>query len=105
LCGKVDVYFAGHDHHLEWLEPVPECPGTQFLVSGAGSLPRPVADRRPAYFKAGDTPGFIWVEINGNEFTGEFYDGAAQLLYRRTTTKDAVRRVGGGQRTGGAAAR
>ena len=31
--------------------------------------------------------GFLWVEIDGEQFTGEFYDKAGQLLYRRCFTR------------------
>ena len=34
VCGDIDVYFSGHDHNRQWLEPT--C-GTDFIVSGAGA--------------------------------------------------------------------
>ena len=87
LCGEVDVFIAGHDHHLEWLEPVDTCPGTELLVSGAGSLPRAVEDRRSSWFKLGDTAGFLWLEIDGERLTVAFYDGAAALRFERSQTR------------------
>jgi tartrate-resistant acid phosphatase type 5 len=38
ICGRVDVYFAGHDHNRQWLYPT--C-GTQFFVSGAAVAAEP----------------------------------------------------------------
>ena len=34
VCGKIDVYFCGHDHNRQWFQPT--C-GTEFVVSGAAA--------------------------------------------------------------------
>lgn len=86
ICGEADYYFSGHDHDLQWLEPT--C-GTGFIVSGAGSKTRSFVhrDNNPAFFGDDSTVGFMWVEISGNTFTGEFYDKLGNLLFKRTVTK------------------
>ncbi|MCK5873638.1 MAG: metallophosphoesterase [Alcanivoracaceae bacterium] len=81
ICGKVDVFFAGHDHDLQLLHSVPECGNTLFVVSGAGgksndpdeSVGIEEAQYNPAMFYATDTLGFVIVEIRGNELTLQFY--------------------------------
>ena len=38
VCVCVCVCVCGHDHNLQWLEPVEECdPGMSFILSGAGA--------------------------------------------------------------------
>jgi len=83
VCGEMDVYLCGHDHVLEWLEPT--C-GTEFLLSGAGASTYSIVGTNPTYFDDA-TPGFLWVELDGNVFTGVFYDQNANELYRGAFTK------------------
>ncbi len=72
VCGKIDVYFAGHDHNRQWLEPT--C-GTEFIVSGAAAKTSDLVGRgSPTFFEDDQTPGFLWVEIRDNCMYGEFYD-------------------------------
>lgn len=72
VCGQVDVYFSGHDHNRQWLEPT--C-GTEFIVSGAAAKTTDLQGRgNPTKFEDDRTAGFMWVEIRDNCFTGEFYD-------------------------------
>ncbi len=90
LCNQMDVFFAGHDHDLQWLEPRKECGKTQFIVSGAGAKQRTLGEQdNPAYFQQGSTLGFLWVELQGDEFTGIFYDANAAPLFKRSFTQAA----------------
>jgi hypothetical protein len=83
ICGRVDVYFSGHDHSLQW----PEDPcGTEFIVSGGGSEHTSIEGDGATWFEDA-TEGFIWVEIDGNTFTGVFYDSAGNELFRRSFSK------------------
>ncbi len=88
ICGVVDVHFAGHDHDLQWLEAA-DCPGTQFIISGAAGKTRSVrdADDNAALFQQYDTYGFVWVELTSDTFTAEFYDDAGEMLYGQVQTK------------------
>jgi tartrate-resistant acid phosphatase type 5 len=84
LCGKVDIYFAGHDHDLQWPQPV--C-GTEFIVSGAAAGTRDLgSSSNPTLFETA-TKGFMWVEIVGDTMTGVFYDSDGSELFRRVVTK------------------
>lgn len=100
VCGKAHLYLAGHDHHLEWLRPVPSCGATEFVVSGAASDPRPF-DERPgeAYFGRGGTLGFFWFEANAERLVGRAYDAEGNVLFERAlAARDAEARdaEGGG---------
>jgi len=88
-CGAIDVYFTGHDHDLQWLQPVAACGATQFMVSGAGAKTRALRDptAHAAYFERGSTLGFAWVEVAGDTFTGAYFDGDGGLLFERSFTK------------------
>lgn len=79
VCGRADVYLSGHDHTMQWLEPV--C-GTEWIVSGSGSKNTPLEDRGNATLFEDDThPGFFWVEIAGNTFSGAFFDQDGNELF------------------------
>ena len=84
VCGKIDVYFSGHDHSIQWLEPT--C-GTEFIVSGAGSKAETTPGKNPVYFSVPDTEGFVWVELKDDSFTGVFYDQTGKELFSKTITK------------------
>lgn len=74
ICDRVDIFFTGHDHDLQWLEPVASCGKTHHIVSGAGAKTRAInPDRNEAFFNMGNVFGFMWVEIVGDTMTGEFY--------------------------------
>lgn len=86
VCGAADVYISGHDHNLQWLQP--RC-GSEFIVSGAGSKTTPLRhrDANPLFWESDAHVGFLWVEIDGDRFTGEFYDKHGQLLYSRSHSR------------------
>jgi len=91
ICDKVDVFFAGHEHDLQWLAPVPSCGATHFVISGGGAKTRPLADpsRNEAYFQKGDTLGFVWASVEGETLALRFYDGDANLLHEGTIERAA----------------
>lgn len=90
LCGKVDVYFAGHDHDLQWLKARDDCGKTEFIVSGAAAKTRDLLDEHnPAWFAKGGTLGFFWVELQGDTFRGVVYDGDGKALFERSFTRQA----------------
>ncbi len=86
LCGTADVYLAGHDHALQWLQSPSSC-DTAFLVAGGGGSGRyPIVGTNPADFEDSSN-GFLWVELDGNLFTGVFYDSTGTEVYRASFTK------------------
>ncbi|ARU55341.1 hypothetical protein OLMES_1259 [Oleiphilus messinensis] len=68
VCGKIDLFIAGHDHDLQMLKSVPECGKTFFIISGAGAKSRSIDDamRNVSYWQEGDTTGFFLLETKGN---------------------------------------
>lgn len=87
VCGKVDLYLAGHDHNLQWLEPNSSCKGTTLLVGGGGGASLydlPGSD--PTYFQA-KSLGFWRISIEGHELTATAFDGDGQALFSKTIEK------------------
>lgn len=89
VCGKADLYLAGHDHHMEWLQQAPSCPGTELVVSGAASEPKPlrVGADAPAWWSVGDVAGFFWFEAQGDRLTGRAYGADGKVLFERTVER------------------
>lgn len=85
FCEKIDIYFSGHDHDMQWLEP--QC-GVEFIVSGAGAKQR---DRYgwevPTKFEQYNSNGFLWVELIDNTFRAVFFDHNAEALYEEVLEK------------------
>jgi tartrate-resistant acid phosphatase type 5 len=82
VCGRVDLYFAGHDHSLQWFEAQAECPGTHFVVSGAGAkLTRLKRDDRTR-FQHVATAGFFHVTLRGRTLLVTAIDEDGAVLWR-----------------------
>lgn len=74
VCGRVDLYFAGHDHSRQWHMPSDVCPGTTFIVSGAGSKLTELKGDHPVRFQNVEKPGFFWVHLKDNTIEVEAID-------------------------------
>lgn len=74
VCGRVDLYFAGHDHNRQWHSPLAACPGTTFVVSGAGAKLTEFRGDHPALFQDDQKAGFFWVHLKGKELNVEAID-------------------------------
>jgi tartrate-resistant acid phosphatase type 5 len=85
VCGKVDLYLGGHDHSLQW--PVSTCPGTEFVVTGAGGKTSRVGEGNVESWFEASTLGFLHVEIAGDTLQGTFYDADGAARYTRTVTR------------------
>ncbi len=71
-AAHVDLYMAGHDHHLELIRGRP-----LMLISGAGSEPIPPLLRHAQTMWANEGPayrGFAVVEIGARSLSIRFYD-------------------------------
>ena len=86
ICGKVDIYFAGHDHSRQWFDNT--C-GTEFVVSGAGSKTSEIEgrDNNPTLYNDAEQPGFLYVEIDSNLLVGRFFDKDGNMNFERTVLK------------------
>ena len=88
VCGTADLYFSGHDHSRQWIDEPTKCGGTELIVSGAGATTTDIIDRgNAAFYEDATEPGFLYVDIDGNTFTGTFYDASGNVDYTRTFTK------------------
>jgi tartrate-resistant acid phosphatase type 5 len=90
LCGKVDLYLAGHDHNRQW--PEGTCGAakkTHFIVSGAGSKTTSFKyhDGNPVYWEDDSKPGFLVLELTPEKIHGEFYDQDGNLEFQHEITK------------------
>lgn len=83
VCGKADLYLAGHDHNMQDL--VSPCP-TQMIVSGAGSSTKPLMGDNPVHFQS-DVPGFVLVTASASELRLEFFDSSAARLHQRVISR------------------
>lgn len=70
LCGRVDLFLAGHDHDMQVLKP--RC-GVELAVSGAASMLRDVSPSDASIFAA-STLGFAVVELLGDAGRLRFFD-------------------------------
>ena len=89
ICGLgAKVYFSGHDHSRQWLdEPTALC-GMQMIVTGAGASTTEIRDRgNTAFYEDAIKTGFMYVDIDGNTFTGSFYDMDGNMDFTKTFTK------------------
>lgn len=81
---KVDVYIAGHEHHLEYTKP--EGP-THYIISGAASEARPVAlNLNGGKFAAG-TQGFCTFSLTTDTLLVQFIDYKGRILNETAITK------------------
>jgi tartrate-resistant acid phosphatase type 5 len=87
VCGISQVYFSGHDHSRQWIdEPTALC-GTEMIVSGAGASYTSIQARgNKTFYEDASETGFMYVVIDGNTFTGEFYDANGTKDFGRTFT-------------------
>lgn len=84
VCGKVDVYLAGHDHTLQW--PEPTCGGTELIVSGAGAVVSSLPGQNATRFQALDL-GFAYGVATATTLTFEIVPVGGATPFRRTLTK------------------
>ncbi len=94
LCHHMDLVFAGHDHALEYLQPVARCGNTEFIVSGAASSyqEKAMKNRNAVYWQTGNALGFFHIEIVAQTMTVTAYTvdemtGVAVVGYKRVVEK------------------
>lgn len=84
LKDRVDFYFAGHDHHLEYISK-----GYQpdFIISGAVAESRGVESGDSTVF-ASESLGFAHVLIKNSKATVQYFDDKSRNLFKKTKTKN-----------------
>jgi hypothetical protein len=88
ICGKVDLYLAGHDHNRQWNQQT--CQGTSLIVSGGAAKTTEFAYHgggNDVYWENDDTPGFLLIELSNTTMHTEFYNQDGMLEYERDIVK------------------
>tara|TARA_B100001248_G_scaffold261746_1_gene254051 strand:+ start:56376 stop:57260 length:885 start_codon:yes stop_codon:yes gene_type:complete len=86
LCGKMDVYYSGHDHSLQILPGNEGC-AADFVVSGAGAEASSLFDRNPVYFMVKEI-GFVLTKVYDNYLSLEVRGIEGSILHTHEITKD-----------------
>lgn len=84
VCGRADLYLAGHDHSRQWLEGT--CAGTELVVSGAGAAPTGLGGANPTRFER-DTAGFFYAAATAHGLTAEMIAADGNVELTRTLEK------------------
>jgi tartrate-resistant acid phosphatase type 5 len=82
---KIDVYFCGHDHHLEYLKPKKE--PTHYIISGGGSSARHVGWLKFHRKFAAKKPGFVTVSLSSNELLLQVISINNKVIYHTVIGK------------------
>lgn len=86
VCGKVDLYLAGHDHNMQDLGE--KC-GVTLLVSGSGASTTRLAGGNAAHFGS-DASGFLLIEAAEKSLSATFFDETGKQLHTRTIQRTAA---------------
>lgn len=81
---KVDIYFCGHDHDLQYIRKADQV--TSYFISGAGSATTPVTKIEGTQF-AESQLGFVTVTLLAGKLTVKFVNYKGQVLYETTFNK------------------
>lgn len=85
VCGIGQVYFSGHDHSRQWLDEPSALCGTQMIVTGAGASYTELRDRgNRSFYEDASKAGFMYVDIDGDSFTGEFWNEDGTMDFARS---------------------
>ncbi len=86
LCGKADLYLAGHDHNLQLLQGSRTCPTLQVVSGGGGYATYALPGANPALFQA-QSLGFVYVAVEGARLSLEVVSADGEVLYSHTLAK------------------
>jgi len=92
LDGRIDLYLAGHNHHLSLLQYGET--STEYVISGAGGAHYRTNNEREklnkseasSVFTYNDT-GFVWLDISSEKLLIRFHDSTGNILYEFTKTR------------------
>jgi hypothetical protein len=88
VCGVADVYLCGHDHNRQWIDEPSLCGGTEMIVSGAGASTTDFeAMTNAVHYQDDSQPGFVYIVIEGDQFTGRFVDRTGAVNFEHTFTR------------------
>lgn len=81
---KVDIYFAGHEHDLQYIKPEGS---VHHFISGAGSEVRPTGMMNTSQFAA-SVQGFMAVSISHKKMLVQVINYKGEVIYTKEITKD-----------------
>lgn len=81
----VDVYLAGHEHHLEHTKPINH--KTHHVISGAASEARPTALHSEGGIFAAATQGFATFSVANDQILIQFIDYTNKILHESVIKK------------------
>lgn len=81
---KVDIYIAGHEHHLEHVKPAGP---THYIISGAASEARPVSLYPGIGTFAAATQGFATFSVSSNQVLVQFIDYKDSIIHETVIAK------------------
>ena|ERR1700730_562417 len=84
IRGNVNFYLSGHDHDLEYIQPVNE--SVHYVVSGGGSESYPIVSNVNAMF-AQASPGFLVMTVYPSKANFYFFNENGEMLYRKQVNK------------------
>jgi hypothetical protein len=85
ICGKVDIYFSGHDHSRQW--PADKCgKTTELIVSGDGAKATDLTGKNKMNFQS-NSLGFVYVVIEGKKLTLDFIDKQGKVEFTKSISK------------------
>ena len=87
VCNRADLYLSGHDHNRQWLSKKIQCPGVQFVVSGAGAKTKDLGGSNPTAYEDAEVGGFLYVHIAGSTLNAEFIDQNGVVGFTKTIQK------------------
>jgi tartrate-resistant acid phosphatase type 5 len=87
VCNRADLYLSGHDHNRQWLSKKIQCPGVQFVVSGAGAKTKDLGGSNPTEFEDASIGGFLYVHIAGPTLNAQFIDQNGVVNFSTTMEK------------------
>jgi hypothetical protein len=79
LCGRLDVYFSGHDHAQEWLAD--GCHGTTLIVTGAGAKTSALGGEWPVRWQS-DHLGFTYVVVTDGQIDVQMIAPSGDVTYQ-----------------------
>lgn len=79
---------TGHDHDRQWLDENDQLCGAEMIISGAGAKNRDLVGRGNRYHWQDDSiEGFLYVHIEGDDFTGQLINRNGELELERSFTR------------------
>ena len=85
LCNRVDAYFSGHAHHLEF-DIISECNMDHYISGAGGARLYGIRAQHSAEF-AQSVHGFLELTLSEEEMTSQFISITGEKLFKTQRNK------------------